>query len=86
VTIKRDTVAPSISLTQPQAGAVYAIGQELRAAYSCADGLSGVASCTGSVPNGTIIVTRVKRSGKFSVQARDEAGNTAISRVSYSVQ
>ena len=49
-----DVTAPQIALTTPSQGAVYDLGQQVAASYSCADedGGSGLAACTGTVANG----------------------------------
>ena len=44
-----DTKAPSIVVTTPAPGAVYGVGEQVAADYSCSDDGSGVASCVGSV-------------------------------------
>ena len=52
-----DTKAPSIVVTTPAPGAVYAVGQQVAADYSCSDDGSGIASCVGSVANGAPLDT-----------------------------
>ncbi len=49
-----DATGPVVSLLTPLDGAVYLLGQDVTADYSCADeeGGSGLASCTGDVPDG----------------------------------
>ena len=48
-----DVTPPQIALHASQ-GAVYDLGQQVAASYSCADedGGSGLAACTGTVANG----------------------------------
>jgi Tfp pilus assembly protein PilX len=55
------------------------------ASYSCADGLSGPASCSGAVANGVNFVALPVGSKSFSVSASDRAGNAATSTSLYSV-
>jgi hypothetical protein len=83
----QDSAAPAITLTSPADGAVYSFGQRVLAAYSCADqpGGSGMATCEGTVPNGTAIDTRSFGTHTFEVRATDAAGNAAVKRVTYSV-
>jgi hypothetical protein len=82
-----DRAAPAITLTSPADGAVYSLGQQVLANYSCADqpGGSGVAACTGTVPSGTKIDTSSFGAHTFEVRATDGAGNAAVRSVNYSV-
>lgn len=80
-----DTKAPSIVVTTPAPGAVYAVGQQVAADYSCSDDGSGIASCVGSVANGAPLDTGSPGDKTFTVNATDKAGNQASKSVSYSV-
>jgi hypothetical protein len=82
-----DSTAPTITISSPTDGAVYLLGQSVAASYACQDeqGGSGLASCTGTVATGTSIDTASVGSHTFSVQAADNAGNTASKSVSYQV-
>jgi probable HAF family extracellular repeat protein len=86
VTIKKDTAAPSVRITKPASGATYNLNQKVAAAYKCADGISGVETCTGTVADGADFPTSVAGSQTFSVTAIDNAGNTTTKSVTYSVQ
>ena len=78
-----DGTAPAISLTTPAQGAVFAAGEAVDAAYSCADlGGAGLASCTGTVPNGQLVDTTAG-THSFTVTAIDNAGNTTTVIHSY---
>jgi hypothetical protein len=83
VTIKRDATAPSIVVTAP--AGPYLLGQIVAANYSCSDGGSGVASCSGTVPNGASVNTAVVGANTFTVNATDQAGNSITSSASYTV-
>lgn len=85
VTIKRDATPPKPTLSTPADGASYAQGQPVRASYSCTDGTSGVSSCTGTVANGANIDVSGSGTKTFSVNATDQAGNTATATASYTV-
>ncbi|MFN8485155.1 MAG: choice-of-anchor Q domain-containing protein [Anaerolineae bacterium] len=85
VTVKIDTSKPSISITTPAANAVYLLGQTVNAGYTCADGGSGVATCVGTVANGSRIDTSTLGAKTFTVNASDKAGNTNSATVSYVV-
>ena len=71
----RDEQAPTVDLRTPPEGAQYALGADARADYSCADeGGSGLASCTGDVPDGDPLDTSTPGAHAFTVVARDGAG------------
>jgi hypothetical protein len=80
-----DATPPSIEVTTPAEGAVYGVGQQVTADYSCTDADSGVASCVGSVPNGAAVDTGSIGEKTFTVEASDRAGNTASKTVTYTV-
>ncbi len=80
-----DTRAPSIVVTTPAPGAVYAVGEQVTADYSCSDDGSGIASCSGSVADGAPLDTGSAGEKTFTVNAADKAGNPASKSVSYSV-
>jgi len=85
VTIKKDTVSPTVALIRPTNGATYTLNQSVRAAYSCADSTSGVASCVGTAANGARITTSSAGTHAFSVTATDNAGNTITKPITYAV-
>jgi hypothetical protein len=82
-----DRTAPSIALRSPAEGAVYTLGEKVLADYSCADepNGSGLATCDGSVANGTALDTSAVGAKTFEVSATDNAGNRASKSVAYSV-
>src|SRR5215211_5096348 len=82
-----DTTPPDITLTTPADGAAYTLGQQVNAEYSCQDEMGGsaLASCVGTVPNGTPIDTATVGSKTFTVESTDNAGNTASKSHTYSV-
>ncbi len=83
--IRVDRLAPQITLTSPIDGASFALGSTAAAAFSCADGGSGMATCTGSVANGAPLDTSSAGPHTFTVQAADATGNTASVTVTYTV-
>jgi streptogramin lyase len=85
VTIKRDSTLPIVNITTPANGGSYVTGSTVNAAYGCADALSGVASCVGTVANGAPIDTTGTGTKSFTLTATDKAGNVAQSTVSYTV-
>ena len=78
-----DTTAPAITIARPLANQHFVQGAAIASSFSCADnaGGSGVATCTGpaAIDTGTV-GTRT-----FTVTARDNAGNTSATTVSYIV-
>ncbi|MFJ2031831.1 PxKF domain-containing protein [Streptosporangium sp. NPDC087985] len=80
-----DLTKPTISLTAPTDGAVYTLGAAVAASYRCQDNLSGVATCTGTVPDGKPLATSTVGFHKFTVDATDHAGNAAGQTVTYQV-
>jgi len=85
VTIKKDTMAPTVLVTKPADEAVYALNQIVAASYICKDATSGVASCSGTVADGASISTSVEGSQTFTVSATDNAGNAGSKLVTYTV-
>jgi hypothetical protein len=86
VTIKRDTVAPSALVLSPLPGVTYDRNQRVPALYACLDLRSGIAQCTGTVPVGQRIDTATKGTKSFTVNVRDQAGNTRAVTVQYRVK
>jgi hypothetical protein len=82
-----DTTAPDITVTTPASGAVYGLGEQVAADYTCADeaGGSGLASCTGTVADGGGVDTSSVGEKTFRVEATDNAGNSASKEVAYKV-
>ena len=68
-----DTAGPEILIESPASGGTYALGQVVRASYACSDD-AGVASCTGTVPNGAAIDTSSLGEKVFVVTAVDLGG------------
>ncbi|MCX5192332.1 IPT/TIG domain-containing protein [Streptomyces sp. NBC_00249] len=84
ITVRLDTVAPSITIVRPAAG-TYLYRQPVTASYSCTDATSGVASCVGTVPNNSPVNTSTLGSHTFTVNAKDVATNPATKSVTYNV-
>jgi sugar lactone lactonase YvrE len=83
--VNLDEAPPTVTIATPANGASYALGSVVNAAYSCVDGLSGVAACAGTVASGGPIDTSSVGTKTFNVNAADVAGNIAASTVSYTV-
>lgn len=82
-----DTTPPSITITTPAVGGAYTLNEDVKASYSCADetGGSGLKTCVGTVANGAALDTSSVGVKTFTVNAEDNAGNTSIEEVSYTV-
>ena len=84
VRVNADTEGPVITITAPT-NTTYLLNQQVTANYSCADNGSGVASCTGSVAIGSLIDTATLGAKTFTVTAVDNANNSRVSTVNYTV-
>jgi hypothetical protein len=82
-----DNAAPSINITTPAEGAVFQQGQIVGAAYSCSDDANGtgISGCAGPVAPGAALDTGTVGAKSFTVNASDNAGNTASATRTYTV-
>lgn len=74
---KIDKKPPVIAVASPGPSASYFPAQVVAASYGCTDNGSGVASCTGTVANGSSIDTASVGQKTFTVNSADNVGNTA---------
>lgn len=85
-TVKRKpNVPPTVNVVKPGEGATYFVGQNVPAAYSCADSDGTVVSCEGPVANGSNIDTSTPGTKTFEVTATDNEGAIASKTVTYQV-
>lgn len=80
---KIDRKAPTIIITTPSA--TYTFHQNIPADYTCTDNGSGLASCTGSVPNGSAFDTTTLGLKHFTVDATDNVANESTLSSDYTV-
>jgi uncharacterized protein YjbI with pentapeptide repeats len=85
-----DGKGPVITITSPVAGALVGAGSLLTAAYGCADGGSGVASCTAAVgttpvASGGALPTSARGTYTLVVTSRDTVGNVSTASATYAV-
>jgi hypothetical protein len=80
-----DKKAPDIMINSPTTLTTYTLNQVATASYSCTDGGSGVASCTGPVPSGAHLDTTTVGVHQFTVNAVDNVGNKSSQTVTYFV-
>ena len=77
---------PSTNILSPAAGATYAQGQHILAAYSCAASAPvAIAGCSGPVADGATLDTSTVGEHHFSVLATDADGVSASASVAYDV-
>ncbi|MGH2870580.1 MAG: hypothetical protein ACRDNK_23805 [Solirubrobacteraceae bacterium] len=82
---------PSATVTSPPDGATYALGQTVRANYSCSPGPDGgtlkpdVAGCSAPVADGAAIDTSTGGAHTFEVIATDTDGQSATAIAHYTV-
>jgi hypothetical protein len=80
-----DKTNPSGTITTPADGGTYAQGASVASSYSCNDARSGIASCSGTVSNGSAIDTSTVDTKSLTVIAVDLAGNASTFSHSYTV-
>lgn len=85
-TIRLDFTPPEIHVRVPEPGGEYIIHQPVLADWSAWDRLSGLAEVKASAGNGEPVDTRSPGQAKFTVWAKDRAGNEAQSTVMYFVR
>ncbi len=85
VSVKVDTSDPTVTISTPVDGASYQAHQHVTVDYDCADALSGIDTCTGTVANGSALDTSSVGAHTFTVIATDLAGNTTTTTVHYTV-
>lgn len=84
-TLPPDLTGPTAAITAPVDGATVDFGQNVAAAYSCADDDSGIATCAGTLASGDPIDTATLGEHAFTVAVTDAAGNAATKVVHYTV-
>jgi len=82
---KVDKKSPEIAISAPQDSVSYLLGQDVAANYSCIDGGSDVASCSGPVASGDNLDTTSVGQKTFTVEAIDKVGNASSTSYSYTV-
>ncbi len=83
-----DSTPPAVNFASPVNGATYLLRSSVTASYTCSDPgpyASGVATCTGTSPSGASLDTSTAGARIFTVNASDQAGNTAAASVTYYV-
>jgi hypothetical protein len=81
-----DKKPPTVTITVPAAGTpTLALSQILAASYSCTDGGSGVATCSGPVASGASLDTSSVGNKPFVVNATDKVGNSSSASAPYVV-
>ena len=83
-TVRVDTTAPTVTINAPS-GRRYVQGTVVRSDFTCRDGISGIASCRGTTPDGAGIDTFTRGRHRYTVVAQDRAGNHRLAAVTYTV-
>jgi hypothetical protein len=83
--INVDLTPPSPPAIIAPGGSSYLLNAKVAASYSCSDALSGIASCTGTVPNGSNLSTSTLGQNTFAVTVTDKAGNSNSTATTYYV-
>lgn len=81
-----DSTPPAVDVISPVDLGSYVLNQNVLARYSCSDQETGVATCQGTVPNGSPIDTATVGEHVFTVSATDVAGNLTTKSVTYTVR
>jgi large repetitive protein len=84
-TVRVDRTPPDITILTP-AAVTYDLHQVVRAAFQCADPISGFASCQSTLPYDSPIDTATAGAKSFTVSTTDTAGNPASRTVTYTVR
>ncbi len=84
--IKIDTIPPSVRFISPVDGFTYTLGSTVNANYSCSDGGSHIATCTGNIPSGQVLQLNTPGTQTFTVTAIDVAGNQTVVTHTYQVK
>jgi hypothetical protein len=82
VTVKVDTVAPTVNVRVPLAGARYVTGTQVTVQVDCADAMSGIATCP---EDDSALDTSGAGDRTLTATAIDQAGNPASKPVAYTV-
>jgi subtilisin-like proprotein convertase family protein len=83
LTLNIDKTKPTITINAPSE--TYFLNQPVNASYSCSDSASGLATCSGTLPDGASVNTSSLGLGNFTVTATDVAGNSADASSRYAV-
>ena len=77
---------PSVVVSTPSNGALYALNSSINAVYSCTDNSGqGIRSCVGDAGNGAPLDTSTPGVHTFTVTATDNGSATSTRTVSYTV-
>jgi hypothetical protein len=80
-----DTTPPVVQISKPTNGAVYAKNSAQFAQFACYDTGVGIASCVGTVSNGSNLPTGTVGAKQFTVTAKDLNNNQTVKVVNYQV-
>ncbi len=81
-----DASAPLVTITTPAADAVYLLNEPADVDFACSDETAEIASCVGTLPDGSALDTDTVGDKTFTVVATDAAGNEASLTHAYAVR
>ena len=77
---------PTIAIFEPGDGDAYVFGSDVTVNFACIDIGSGIATCSGTLPDGASLDTSTGGDFSFTVTATDGAGNVTVLTHQYSVE
>ena len=80
-----DKTPPVVNISSPGSGASYPKNSAVLAKFNCYDTGVGIASCVGTVSNGSNLPTGSTGNKQFKVTATDLAGNQTVKSVNYKI-
>ena len=80
-----DRTDPAVQVDGLAEGDELIAGSTVMVTYTCSDGLSGVASCSGSLPTGAAVPTSALGDFTFTATATDRSGRTSTRTIHYAV-
>ncbi|MFC6340474.1 hypothetical protein ACFP8W_00655, partial [Nocardioides hankookensis] len=83
VFVRIDLTDPTLNLSAIEAN--YDREQQVKVTYSCSDLQSGIKSCVGDVPSGSLLDTSLFGKHTFTVTATDNSGRTTTRKQTYQV-
>lgn len=85
--VKIDSATPAATLITPADNATFTVGQSVNANFNCADGGSGIATCTGpnGATSGSPIDSTTPGAREYTITATDRVGNTTTVTHTYEI-
>jgi hypothetical protein len=84
-TVRIDKTPPTVIIQSPVNGSTFVYGASATMQFTCADALSGIASCAGSPANGAALNTTSPGPQTVTATGVDRAGNSFTTTSTYNV-